>query len=103
MFVVSRTGDEIAVTFDAKALPPLPSGWSRTFFLYADGFSKEMNLHSASPDELAPLPFHGMTKYPYEAPEAYPLTDERRAYLEKYNTRVVARSSPPLELAGRTR
>ena len=39
--------------FDAAALPPLPEGWTRTFLLYADGFSKEMNLHSASPDALA--------------------------------------------------
>ena len=28
-------------------------GWTRTFLLYADGFSKEMNLHSASPDSSA--------------------------------------------------
>jgi hypothetical protein len=27
------------------------------------------------------------------------LTPERRAYLEKYNTRVVARPLPPLEMA----
>ena len=65
MFVVSRPGDEIALSFDATALPPLPAGWTRTFLLYGDGFSKEMNLNSASPDELLPLPFHGMTRYPY--------------------------------------
>ena len=44
MFVVSRAGDEIALSFDAAALPALPDGWTRTFLLYADGFSKEMNL-----------------------------------------------------------
>ena len=87
MFVVSRPGDEIALAFDATALPPLPDGWTRTFLLYADGFSKEMNLHSSSPDTLLPLPFHGMTRYPYEAPEAYPSTPAHREYLERYNTR----------------
>jgi hypothetical protein len=97
MFVVSRPGDEIALSFDASALPPLPEGWTRTFLLYADGFSKEMNLHSSSPDMLLPLPFHGMTQYPYEAPEAYPATPAHREYIEKFNTRVVPRSVPSLD------
>ena len=90
MFVVSRPGDEINLSFDARALPPLPAGWTRTFLLYADGFSKEMDINSASPDQLAPLPFHGMSRYPYEWPEHYPLDQRHRAYLAKYNTRVVA-------------
>jgi tetratricopeptide (TPR) repeat protein len=101
MFVVSKPGDEIAVSFDARALPPLPSGRRRTFLLYADGFSKEMDLHSASPDQMAPLPFHGMSRYPYSPPEAYPTTAERRAYLERYNTRIIRLAMPPLELAAR--
>ena len=61
-FVISRPGDEIALSFDATALPPLAPGMSRTFLLYADGYSKEMDLNSASPDTVAPLPFHGMTQ-----------------------------------------
>jgi Tfp pilus assembly protein PilF len=89
MFVVSRPGDEISLSFDATALPPLPAGWTRTFLLYADGFSKEMDINSASPDQLAPMPFHGMSRYPYSATEHYPLTEERRRYIEKYNTRIV--------------
>jgi tetratricopeptide (TPR) repeat protein len=89
MFVISRPGDEISLSFDATALPPLPVGWTRTFLLYADGFSKEMDINSASPDQLAPLPFHGMSRYPYQWPEHYPLTNERERYLEQYNTRVV--------------
>lgn len=97
MFVVSRPGDEIALSFDARALPPLPAGWTRTFLFYADGFSKEMNLHSASPDAVGPMPFHGMTSYPYSAPEAYPSTPAHREYLDRYNTRIVPRMLPPLE------
>jgi Tfp pilus assembly protein PilF len=99
MFVVSRPGDEIALSFDAHALPPLPSGWTRTYLLHSDGFSKEMNLHSASPDVAAPLPFHTMRRYPYEPPETYPLTPERQRYIDRYNTRVVGRSLPSLDLA----
>lgn len=101
MFVVSRAGDEISLSFDASALPALPEGWTRTFLLYADGFSKEMNIHSASPDEVAPLPFHGMKRYPYETSEPYPLTPERQAYAERYNTRVVTKPLPTLAWAAR--
>jgi tetratricopeptide (TPR) repeat protein len=89
MFVISRPGDELSLSFAADKLPPLPQGWTRTFLLYADGFSKEMDINSASPDQVGPLPFHGMSKYPYAWPERYPLTPTRQAYLEKYNTRIV--------------
>jgi hypothetical protein len=89
MFVISRPGDEISLSFDARKLPPVRAGWTRTFLLYADGFSKEMDINSASPDQVSPLPFHGMTKYPYADTEAYPMTAARRAYIDKYNTRLV--------------
>ncbi len=89
MFVISRPGDEISLSFDASSLPPLPAGWTRSFLLYADGFSKEMDINSASPDQLSPLPFHGMSHYPYRWPEHYPLDAQHREYLDKYNTRIV--------------
>jgi tetratricopeptide (TPR) repeat protein len=98
-FVVSRPGDEVALSFDAAAVPPLPSGWTRTFLLHSIGYSKEMDPHSASPDQAAPLPFRTMTRYPYQAPERYPDTPAHRTYLERWNTRVVGRTLPPLELA----
>jgi tetratricopeptide (TPR) repeat protein len=100
MFVVSRAGDEISLSFDAAQLPALPAGWTRTFLLYADGFSKEMNIHSASPEQVAPLPFHGMKSYPYDASRAYPSQPERRAYVERYNTRVVTKPLPALAWGG---
>ena len=93
-FVISAPGDEIALSFDAATLPPLPAGWTRTFLLYADGFSKEMNLHSSSPDALEPLPFHAMTSYPYADPESYPATAAHQRYRAEYNTRVVGRRMP---------
>ena len=98
MFVISRPGDELSLSFAANQLPPLPKGWTRTFLLYADGFSKEMDINSASPDQVGPLPFHGMSKYPYSWPEHYPLTGKRRRYLETYNTRIV--TSPIDRIAG---
>ena len=46
-----------------------------------------MEINSASPDSVEPLPFHAMTKYPYGPGERYP----HREAVEKYNTRVVSR------------
>ncbi len=103
MFVISRPGDEVSLSFDASKLPALPTGWTRTFLLYADGFSKEMDINSASPDQVGPLPFHGMSSFPYRWPERYPLTRERLRYLETYNTRVVASPVPRIEMAGQPR
>jgi lipoprotein NlpI len=100
-FVVSRPGDEIALSFEAGALPPLRPGSRRTYLLHADGFSKEMDIHSATPDVLGPLPFHGMSRYPYPPPEAYPMTAERARLIERYNTRVVRSVEDPLEAAVR--
>jgi tetratricopeptide (TPR) repeat protein len=96
MFVVSRPGDEIALSFDARKLPPQRTGYKRTFLLHADGFSKEMDLNSSSPDTAQPMPFHGMPHYPYAPPHAYPMSDAHRDYLERYNTRIVNRMLPPL-------
>ena len=97
MFAIAAPGDEIALSFAAAALPKLPEGWSRTFFLYADGYSKEMNIRSATPDAVAPLPFHAMRAYPYGSDERYPDTLLHRQYVERYNTRVVAAPVPSLD------
>jgi Tfp pilus assembly protein PilF len=97
MFVIAGPGDEIALAFDAaKAGPPPPAGWTRTFLLFADGYSKEMDINSASPDEVTPWPFHGMTRYPYAAPEHYPDTPAHRRYQARSNTRIVRSALPPI-------
>ena len=97
MFVIAKPGDEIALSFDAGAARPPPVGWTRTFLLMADGFSKEMDINSASPDAVEPLPFHRMTRYPYAGPEHYPDTAAYRAYRDTYNTRVVVKPLPSLD------
>jgi Tfp pilus assembly protein PilF len=100
-FVIARPGDEIALAFDATAGDGPPPGARRTMLLYADGFSKEMDINSASPDALEPLPFHAMTRYPYAAPEQYPDTPEHRRYQREYNTRIVAVPVPSADLLNR--
>jgi hypothetical protein len=97
-FVVSRPGDEVALSFDAEAVPALRPGWTRTYLLHSVGYSKEMDRNSASPDQAWPLPFRTMTRYPYAAPERYPDTPAHRDYVNRWNTRVVGRTLPPLEL-----
>jgi tetratricopeptide (TPR) repeat protein len=86
-YVIARHGDELALSFDAGRLPPLGTGWKRTFLVYADGFGKDMDLNSARPDTVEPLPFHGMSAYPYPPDEHYPDTEEHRRYQKAYNTR----------------
>jgi hypothetical protein len=90
-FVVARPGDEVALTFGAAALPALRDGWTRTFLLHGDGFSKDMDINSASPDQAWPLPTHSMTRYPTPAS---PLDEP--AWFTRYNTRVVGRQVPRL-------
>ena len=72
---------------------------TRTFLLLADGFSKEMDINSASPDIVEPLPFHAMKGYPYRPPAHYPDTPEYQRYQAEYNTRAVVRSMPSLASA----
>jgi tetratricopeptide (TPR) repeat protein len=97
MFAIAGPGDEISLSFDVSAFPPVPAGQARTFLLYADGFSKEMNIRSATPDTLGPLPFHAMRRYPYGPDEMYPATAAHRDYLDRYNTRVMTAPVPSLD------
>lgn len=68
-FVTTRNGDAIDLAFDPP--PPPRRGWTRSFFLYADGFGKDMDPNSAASETVAPIPFHGMPRYPY-GPEIVP-------------------------------
>ncbi|MBS1796330.1 MAG: VCBS repeat-containing protein [Acidobacteria bacterium] len=84
-FAIAAAGDEFALQF--KELPAPPAGKVYTFMLYADGYSKEMDINSGSPDEVFPLPFKKMTKYPYGDDERYPMTDEKRRIYDQTLTR----------------
>jgi hypothetical protein len=97
-FAISRTGDELSLSFDATVLPPLPAGSRRTFLLYGAGFSKEMDYHSASPEAVMPIPFRAMSGYPYPASEQYPHADD----LDRFHTRVIPRTIPTITGYGGT-
>ncbi len=87
--VIMNSGDEMTVSFDASALPPLPAGWKRDFLIYSEGWIKDGDLNTAHGKTVDPLPFHAMTRYPYGKEEAFPSDTEHLEYLKKYNTREV--------------
>jgi hypothetical protein len=67
----------------------LPEGWTRDFLIHSVGWVKDGDLNTATGQTVDPLPFHGMTRYPYGPDESYPSDNEHRKYLIEYNTREV--------------
>ena len=97
MYVILNAGDEITVEFDASRLPTLKAGWVRDFILYSDGWDKDGDINTLTSQTVEPLPFHGMSKYPYPETEHYPDDEVHRRYQREYNTRRVEHRLPPLD------
>jgi uncharacterized repeat protein (TIGR01451 family) len=93
-FVIMHAGDDISLVFNEV---PVSEGTERDYFLFSDAYYK---LHFArillgeDVSTIEPLPFHGMSAYPYPDDEGYPYDAEHIAYLEEYNTREVVASPP---------
>ena len=96
MYVILNAGDEITVEFDAARLPSLKPGWVRDFILYSDGWDKDGDINTLTSQTVEPLPFHGMSAYPYPETEHYPDDEAHRRYRLEYNTRRVEHRLPPL-------
>ena len=96
MYVILNAGDEITVEFDAARLPELKPGWVRDFILYSDGWDKDGDINTLTSQTVEPLPFHGMSAYPYPNTEHYPDSEAHRRYRLEYNTRRVEHRLPPL-------
>ncbi len=96
MYVILNAGDEITVEFDAARLPVLKPGWVRDFILYSDGWDKDGDINTLTSQTVEPLPFHGMSAYPYPDTEHYPDSEAHRRYRLEYNTRRVEHRLPPL-------
>jgi hypothetical protein len=86
-YVILGTGDEIAVSFDARALPPPAEGLVRSFILVSWAYCKDMDLYTAEPDTVEPLPFGSMSTYPPGPDEHYPDDDESRRWRREFNSR----------------
>lgn len=86
-YVIFGRAEEIVLGF--KALPDPPAGRTRSFILKSDGYCKDMDLYTAHPTTVGPLPFHGMTTFPYPPSERFPTSEAHEAYRREWNTRVV--------------
>ncbi len=91
-FVILHHGDEISVNFDYI---PTKEGMERDFILYSWGYYK--NKYYGTGGTVEPLPFNGMSSYPYPDGENYPNDDEHTAYLNEYNTRVYENNNQNLD------
>jgi len=94
-FVILGSGEEVGLEFDPAGLPTLPAGWTRDYFFFADGFTKDMDFYAAHADTVEPLPFHNMVGYPYPVTQGYPSEDPYLDYQLNYNTRQVSGRSIP--------
>jgi hypothetical protein len=80
-YVVMRHGDQVQLQFAGLAAPT--PGTSRTVFLQSDVIMKSFILGK----DAGPLPFHGMSSYPYPSTEIYPSDAVHQSYVDQYNTR----------------
>ncbi len=88
-YPILASGDLLELAFDAAYLPPLPEGWQRDFALSTEGWVKDADMNQAVRESVGPLPFHGMSGYPYAPPEAHPHPDFVREWLTRPGRRLV--------------
>jgi tetratricopeptide (TPR) repeat protein len=88
-YIVANAGDEMSLEFDTAGVSELRSGWKRDFIIYTNGWLKDGDLNTAAGQTVEPLPFRGMSQYPYGSNESYPKDKEHQQYLKKYNTRKI--------------
>ncbi|HVF11122.1 MAG TPA: hypothetical protein VNA16_09985, partial [Abditibacteriaceae bacterium] len=85
-YIISGPGEEIRIEFDARRIPPL-AGWQRDYVFITDGWTKDTDPNTVTGQQVGPLPFHGMKKYPYGPEERFPSTPAHRRWQATYNTR----------------
>ena len=85
-FVILSSGDAIELRFDAATTPP-KAGMARTYLLFLDGWAKDADPNTMYSQTVEPLPFHGMSGYPYGQDEHYPDDDLHADYRAQWNTR----------------
>ena len=86
-FAIMAAGDAVDLRFDATGVPSLNDGQSRTYLLFMDGWAKDGDPNTMFAGTVEPLPFHGMSGYPYTEQESYPQDVEHQQYLQTWNTR----------------
>jgi len=94
-FVVFGSGEGLKLDFDPRQLPAVPTGWIRDYFVYADGFEKDLDFYAAHAFTVEPLPRHSLLPYPYPNGRDYPADAEHLGYQLEYNTRARSERMPP--------
>jgi hypothetical protein len=95
-FVILGSGDCLTLRFPASGLPELPVGWRRDWLIFFDGWAKDRDPNTIDALTVEPLPFHGMSGYPYAATESFPTDDVHSAWRSEWNTRPARRWVPDL-------
>jgi tetratricopeptide (TPR) repeat protein len=95
--VIMGSGDEVRLQFPVAALQAPPAGITRDFLLKVDGWAKDRDPNTAFSSTVQPLPFHGMSQYPYPASEHFPRDAVHDSYQRTYNTRQPSELIGPLQ------
>ena len=107
-FAIFAAGDAIDLRFPVgSTAPPSARGGDRTYLLFLDGWAKDGDHNTSQAQTVEPLPFHGMSGYPYRSDEHYPDDEAHRRYRAEWNTRPgvqlrsnLATGDPPAALRG---
>jgi len=84
---VMGPGDEVQLEFDARSLPPLQAGWTRSFVFRTIAYCKDADPFTATSDSVGPLPWRGMKGFPFPSGGERPLDPVYSSYLRDYQTR----------------
>ena len=84
---IMGAGEALEVRFEAGGLPELAPGWRRDYLVFLDGWAKDRDPNTVEALYVEPLPFHGMSGYPYGEGESFPDTEAHRAWRREWNTR----------------
>jgi hypothetical protein len=95
-FVVLGAGDALSVRFDAKTLAEPAPGFVRDWLVYLDGWAKDRDPNTVDALEVEPLPFHGMSGYPYRSDEHFPDDELHRKWRSEWQTRPAYQWIEPL-------
>jgi tetratricopeptide (TPR) repeat protein len=99
-FVIMGSGDCLTLRFPTEGLPELPDGWRRDFLVFLDGWAKDRDPNTHEALFVEPLPFHGMSGYPYGEDESFPDDEAHRDYQRTWNTRSGVQHIRPLAPVG---
>lgn len=93
-YVIGRQGDEVTMEFPVSNLTAPAPGMVRDYFFFVACWFKDPpgGWGYGFTFTVDPMPFLGMTGFPYSTAESYPYTAANLAYLKEYNTRVIPTS-----------